>query len=296
MPVQENPVQAWRDIKLQYKKLHYPQPRDPHLPRMFFVSLAVGSRGSGKSYSIVGLLKQYEKCGIVDPESGELTAQRIILFSPTIAGNPIFTALQHLSEDDIVSNYSDERLLEKIQDVEQERKETEKYQRLLKAYRKFLKTKSVDALDHDDLLELAKNDFEPPEPPKYPNGCCIFMVFDDLVGTDAFKSTGRSALTNLVLKNRHLRINIFIATQNLKAIPKSIRTNTSLFVIFKFASKKIILEDLYQEVSNTLTLEQFEELYEYATQEEHDCLVMDFTASKEERFKKNFKSVIRVSH
>lgn len=136
--------------------------------------------------------------------------------------------------------------------------------------------------------------FDPPQEPKYPNGCVNFFILDDLVGSSAFKSTGKSALTNLVLKNRHLGINIMIATQNLKAIPKSIRTNTSLFVIFKYANKKVITDDLYEEVSNTLKPDEFEEVFEYATRDDHDCLVIDFSQPKEERFKKNFDTVLTI--
>ena len=76
-----------------------------------------------------------------------------------------------------------------------------------------------------------------PFPPRFPNGCVVYLVLDDLVGTNLYKSTGKSAFTNL-LKNRHLGINILMLVQNLKAVPKSIRTNSSLFVIFKFALKK----------------------------------------------------------
>ena len=66
-------------------------------------------------------------------------------------------------------------------------------------------------------------------------------------------------------------------SQNLKAIPKSIRAHTSVFVIFKYGSKKIITEDLYEEVSNLTTIQYLEALYEHATQDEHDALIIDFT-------------------
>ena len=152
--------------------------------------------------------------------------------------------------------------------------------------------KRLEELSAEELMHLELTNYEPPQQPKYPNGVVTLFILDDLVGSTAFKSVGKSALTNLVLKNRHLGINIMIATQNLKAIPKSIRTNTSLFVIFKFASKKVITEDLYEEVSNCLTLQKFEDLLDYATKDEHDCLVIDFTQPKEMRFKMNFNSIL----
>ena len=86
-------------------------------------------------------------------------------------------------------------------------------------------------------------------------------------------------------------------SQNLKAIPKTIRTNTSVFVVFKFGSKKIVCQDLYEEVSNLISLENFENLYEYATDSNpHDSLIIDFTANRSDRFKTNWHQIIRISN
>jgi hypothetical protein len=294
MTITEQRIDNWDNITLRYKKNKYPVPLEKSLPKMYFVSLFVGSRGSGKTYSIVKLLKQYEKYGIVDAETHNKVGQRIVIFSPTADANPVFTSLKHFSEEDLITNYSDDKLLNIIEDVKAEREETLEYQRRMKLYKKFLRIKDIDELAYDELMELELMNFDPPPEPKYPHGCVNFFILDDLVGSAAFKSTGKSALTNLVLKNRHLGINIMVATQNLKAIPKSIRTNTSLFVIFRYANKKIITDDLYEEVSNTLKLDQFEEIFDYATKEDHDCLVIDFSQPKEERFKKNFDTVLKI--
>jgi hypothetical protein len=136
--------------------------------------------------------------------------------------------------------------------------------------------------------------FEPPVECRYPNGVVNFFILDDLIGSDAFKSTGKSALTNMALQNRHLPINVLICTQNLKATAKSIRTNTSLFVIFKFASKKIVCDDLYPEVSNVMTIDEFEDTYEYSTKKPHDFLCIDFTQSKDEQIKMGFNKILTI--
>jgi hypothetical protein len=136
--------------------------------------------------------------------------------------------------------------------------------------------------------------FEPPIECRYPNGVVNFLILDDLIGSDAFKSTGKSALTNMVLKHRHLSINVLICTQNLKPIAKSIRTNTSLFIILKFASKKIVCDDPYQEISNLMTVEEFEGIYEYSTKEPHGFLCIDFTQSKNEKIKMGRSTVLSI--
>jgi len=75
----------------------------------------------------------------------------------------------------------------------------------------------------------------------------------------------------------------------------SIRANTSLFVLYRFANKKIILEDLYQEVSGMLTPTQFEEVYDFATEGNHNALIMDFTGGdKANRLRQNFDKRIVV--
>ena len=280
------------DVKLEYKPLKYPVPNSDVLPKMYFVALFVGSRGSGKTYSACQLLKMYEEHGI--EASKKLVDQRIILMSPTSTANPVFTSLRHLSDDDIVENYTDNKLLDVLTDVRTEKAATDKYKADLKLWKKFRRCKYIEELDPEEVMELERWDFKAPEPPRYPRGCVTFLVLDDLVGSSAFKATGKSALTNLCLKNRHLAINILICTQNLKAIPKAIRLNTSLFVIFRFASSKVVCDDLYEEVSNTLKIEQFTELYEFATRLDHNALIIDFSQPKAARFKMNWSTVVAL--
>lgn len=285
-PISETQLSTWHDRQLRFKKNKYPQPLNPDLPAMFFVSLFVGSRGSGKTFAITQLLKQYEAAGF---SGGE--AMRVILMSPTHDANPVFTALRSLSSDDVISDYSDGKLLEVIDSIKAEKEDTERYKEELRVYQKF-KAGYIDMMTMEETAILERMMYERPVKCRYPHGVVNFLILDDLVGSSAFKSTGRSALTNLCLKNRHLGVSIMIATQNLKAIPKSIRTNTSLFILFRFASTRLILEDLYEEVSSTLTVSQFERLYQHATDGGHDFLVIDFSQPKEKRFKRSFKAVL----
>ena len=296
MGVAGEPVKGLKKPSLEYRPNTYPVPANASLPRMFFVALFVGSRGSGKTYNCCQLLKMYETHGIKNLK-GKPMKQRIILISPTSAANPVFTCLKHMDMSrDLVENYSDAKLLEVLDDIKNEKEETDSYKVKRKLWNKFRRCKNPEEeLQYEEMMALHASGFQPPKPPRYPDGVVNFLVLDDLVGSSAFKATGRSALTNLCLKNRHLQINIMICTQNLKAIPKAIRLNTSLFVVFRFASQKVICEDLYEEVSNSLKPEQFCELYEFATKDDHDALIMDFSQPKETRFKMNWHTVIRLS-
>ena len=260
---------------------------------MYFVALFVGSRGSGKTYSCCQLLKLYEKYGLV--MGGHCQAQRIILISPTAPANPVFTSLKHLNSSDIHGTYSDSLLLDIMDDIATEKIKTAEYQKKLALWNKCIKIKNLHELDQEELIQLELMHYEPPEEPRFPNGVVNFLILDDLIGSTAYKSTGKSALTNLVLRNRHMGINILMMTQNLKSVPKAIRSNTSLFVIFKFASKRIIVDDLYEELSNCITLENFEKLLDFATIDDHDSLVIDFSQLKTHRFKKNWNTILRLS-
>ena len=75
-----------------------------------------------------------------------------------------------------------------------------------------------------------------------------------------------------------------------------IRNNIDIWAIYKFSNIKMILDKVYDEVSNILTEPQFEEAYRHATNEPHDCLVIDThpETSIDKRLKRNFDTVIIV--
>jgi hypothetical protein len=61
--------------------------------------------------------------------------------------------------------------------------------------------------------------------------------------------------------------------------------------MFKFTNKKMVLDDIYPVVSDYVTEEKLMELYEYATNQPHDTLVIDGTGRKIV-FKKNFDKLL----
>lgn len=290
--LQTEHIENWDSKVVKHKKLKYPQPGDPNTPRNFMVCLAVGSRGQGKSFSLVKLLKQFEKFGVYNADGDEVD-QRVILFSPTVDSNPIFKSLRHLHDEDIHESYSDDKLVTVIEDIKKERDETEKYQEDLAVWKKFLRARKDSDLTPEEYVTLERLDYQAPDKPKYPNGVVNHMIFDDLIASPAFKSTGKSALTNLVLRNRHLGTNILIAAQSLKSVPKAMRLNTSLFILYRFCNRKMVCDDIYSEISAIMTPEEFDKVYEFATRGDHDALVIDMTGTaKDLRIRKNFDEKI----
>ena len=55
-----------------------------------------------------------------------------------------------------------------------------------------------------------------------------------------------------------------------------------------FKNKKIILSDIYEEVSNVIGINEFEMLYDHSTSAKYGSLIIDTTNGK--RFSSNFDS------
>ena len=295
--INESNINGWDNKVINTPKVIYPQCNDSGAPRNYFVAIFCGARGSGKSYLLTKLLKTFEekKCY----KDGQEIPQRIILISPTAYSdsNAIFKSLKNLNWDiDVLTEYSDEILKEKIEEVKKDLDESKEYKEYEKCYKKF-KKQSIKKLTDDECQLLYKYNFEKFEDipkPKFPNGFLLHWVIDDMIGSNIFKN-GRSAFTNLTIRNRHvIPGNIIIATQALMQIPKTIRLNSNLIVLFKFANKKMVLDDIHPVVSAYVTEDQLMELYEYATKEQHDALVIDGTGSKIV-FKKNFDKLLELN-
>ena len=82
------------------------------------------------------------------------------------------------------------------------------------------------------------------------------------------------------------------------AIPPVIRANIDLWVLFKFASKERLLDQIYNEISSLLSIDKFEELYDYATTEsKHDALIIDNhnRVNKDFMFRKNWNTVLKIT-
>ena len=113
-----------------------------------------------------------------------------------------------------------------------------------------------------DILKIYN--FEDPDEipqPKYLISPVNIIILDGLMGSAvAFSNKKASVLLNNLIKNRHSGVSFAILAQSVKSVPKNVRANCNLFFIGKFASKKIVLQDMYEQASNVLTEEQFEEI------------------------------------
>ena len=295
----EKPLNGLDNQPIKTTKKPPPRSINPNLPPCYFTSIFIGSKGSGKTYSLIKLLKNYEKYPLYDNDNNKLD-MRVIVFCPTIlsAANPIYETLKYLDHDDIILDYSDDKLLDKLDDIEAEKQEIEDYNEYLKVWKKFIKiNENVNLLTPDELVILNKYEFTEPElikdKPKYKHPRINFLVFDDLVGdANAFKR-GHSAINNLTIRHRHLQCNLLFTTQYIKAIPPVLRRNLDIFVIFKFANVQSVIEQIYPEISGVIKEDDFKNVFEYATLNKHDALIIDQTA--QHIFKLNWDTALTLN-
>ena len=292
----EKPLKGF-DNKLLYDKLNYPQCSCGACPRFYWNMLNIGSRGSGKTYTICKMIKHYEKHKIT--KDGVEYKLRTHLISPTIQANEIYQSLESLDmEKDAHDDYSDKLILDIIKDIKAEKAEYDKYLLYKKSYDTFLKTPETK---YERLYEtnpeifniLEEYDYIHPREFKHEPPKINIIILDDLLGSDAFTRKTKSVLTNAMIKNRHIGVNFAVLVQSIRAVPKTIRMNCSIFQLAAFKNKKIILNDIYEEVSNVIGIDEFEMLYDHATNKKFGSLIIDTTNSK--RFLSNLDSELFIS-
>ena len=296
MVVIETKLDGFND-KLKFDKLNYPQCSCGKCFKFFFNSLHIGARQSGKTYSVVKIIKHYENNKIM--KDGVEYKVRTHLISPTIQANEIYQSLNSLDmKKDTHENYTDKLIVDIIDDIKQRKIKYDEYLVYKKYYEKVMRTPD-DKLDNlyekePELFNLLeKYNFQNPkeldhEPPEI-----NIIVLDDLLGSDAFSKKTKSVLTNAMIKNRHIGVVFMVLVQSIRAVPKNIRLNCSVFQLATFKNKKMILEDIYEEVSNVINIDDFEELYDHATAKPYGSLIIDTTNGK--RFLSNLDFELSLS-
>ena len=265
------------DIKkynIRVNKIPEPRSKNEALPSFFYNSIYCGQTGSGKTYKMIELLKLYEREGIYD-HLGFKMGIRYILVCPTYnsSANTVYSLLK-IDENDIISQYSEEKLIEKVEEVIEEAKTIKEWNAYIDAYKKFQKYDDINNMTDDELELLDKYGFENDEDLIRKQEKIYHIIFDDMASSGCFSNKKNNKINNLIILCRHHGINISILVQHLRAVPPIIRSNCKLYCIFKFANYKKLLDQVYEEVSGFLTEEQFEKCYCNATLDPNDSLVV----------------------
>jgi hypothetical protein len=285
-----------KNLKKYSIRIHKkPEPRSPNetLPSLFFNAIFIGITGSGKSYSLITMLKMYERETILDDEGFKCDI-RYILISPTSKSdaNAAFQLLK-IEDDDLIDDFSFEALENKVNELIQEKKSISDWNLYIKAIKKMRKHDDIESLTEDELELLDKFGFDDDgkdlrrKPTKV-----YFLILDDMISTGLFSRSTKNKFNNLIILCRHHSINCLLTAQHLKSVPPLIRSNCKVYVIFKSNNYKKVLENVYEEVSGLLTLEQFEQMYLTATEEinNHLTIINDKKMPDKYKYRVNWNS------
>lgn len=301
MNITEIELSSFKD-KINNSKLDYPKSDNNNLFNLFFNLMAVASRGGGKTYSVVKIIKEFEKSKMISGQ-GEHKI-RTILISPTYDANKnLWGNLKSLDENDIYESYSEGILQNIIDDIKTIIDEVDIYNKYLYYY------DLIDKTPKNEIQQLLKSNpeisfilkkfnYETPTKIKkyfrYTTKPITFLILDDIMGSSALNRKSENLLKYWLIKNRHIFTSFFILVQSMKSVPKDMRLNCNLFYLGKFSNKKAILNDLYEEVSSVLTEPQFENLYDKAINDnQHGALIIDLTGTKK-RFYNNLEKELII--
>ena len=278
----------------KYTKYEPPQPRNKLLPPTYSIFLSASPKGGGKSYNCIQLLTNYENSGFVS-EKGENVRMRTIWVSGGTSRskqNSILDSLKTLDDDDRIDieENVDKRIKEVYEEIKLERDLVEIYNVYRKVYKKFINSKSLSNLDFDELLLLNfKNFIDPKEDPDAPRDKddnllyhprMIFLVIDDLLGSDAFSTNKRGNFLNrLAIKSRHesedlVGLNLFFITQSFKGIPAIVRRQVDVFILLKSASRSYIIDAIAEEVGSHFSKEEIEIYYDSIMKISYGSLIL----------------------
>jgi hypothetical protein len=304
MPIREIELENFKD-KIINSSLDYPKSVNKNLFNLFFNYLGVASRGGGKTYNTVKIIKEYEKSKMFSNNGETPHKIRSILISPTYDANKnLWRNLKSLDENDIYEEYTEEILKNIIEDVKRIIDEVDIYNKYIEYYNLVEETSKEEIqlllkLNPEIPLLLNKFNYETPAKVKkyfrYTSKPITFIILDDIMGSSALNRKSENLLKYWLIKNRHIFTSFFILVQSMKSVDKSIRLNCNLFYLGKFSNKKAILNDLFEEVSSILTEDQFSNLYNTAiNSNDHGALMIDLTGSKK-RFYNNLEKELLIS-
>jgi len=229
MEIKEIELESFKD-KINNSKLDYPKSNNKNLFNLFFNYLAVSSRGGGKTYNVVKIIKEFEKSkmssGLGDHKI------RTILISPTYDANKnLWRNLKSLDDNDIYESYSEATLQNIIDDINTIIEEVDVYNKYIYYY------DLVDKTPKNEIQQLLKSNpeisfllrrfnYELPIKVKryfrYTTKPITFLILDDIMGSSALNRKSENLLKYWLIKNRHIFTSFFILVQSMKSVPKDI--------------------------------------------------------------------------
>lgn len=270
------------------------------MPNLCTQLLCCGAKGSGKTISIVNLVKKLE-------------FDRIFLISPTAKSNHSILSMINIDENDMYEDTEDLTIIDDIiSRVEEEGREYDEYHEKMKEYNEFIKNSNNNdyhLIDDDTIDKFMDDNNNFLKPEHYLNGRRpkVALILDDILGS-FLMSKGIRKVNNLAIKHRHISpvksegggaigISTFFLTQTFRCqtggISKPIRSNCNSLIIFKTKNENEF-NDLRDEVAGEIGKELFTKIYEIATEQPHSFLFIDFNPKPHfpSRYRKNLDTFL----
>tara|TARA_R110002072_G_scaffold61952_1_gene155436 strand:+ start:2409 stop:3320 length:912 start_codon:yes stop_codon:yes gene_type:complete len=275
--------------------------KDIAMPALHMLSIAAGTRGSGKSVAVSSLIAHARERDFLD---------RVILISPTYPSNREIWDVAGIKQEDVYEPTKTvvETLKEFIKQEKQEwdqylyeKKEWDRYQKLISSpHLNMGSTKTVDDLmlyahlgffEQEPVWKYAKG--KTPHPPR------LICIIDDAMGTELMQGGGsKSGLVRLCIAHRHwsqIGISIIMCVQSWcskTGVDRSLREQMTNVMLWKVCQEKA-LERIWSENDVNMPYEQFKKMTDYVWSVPHRFLFIDFAPKKPEmKFRMNFDTLL----
>lgn len=273
---------------------HHPPPPSDVLPKHEFTIGIIAPKGSGKTTVIANLLHFYRNY-----------FHTILVFSPTVASDEKWDWVK--SQKLLVENKPLQQWIKSLEKKEsdprkvvQNRPVSNQLEAMAKKDPDFDGMIPEDCFfteyDEDTLADIMEQQMAIVKLLKKHNKTKhlanrILIVFDDLVGSSLFSGKKDNPFKRLNTNHRHYSISMLMVTQAYKEIPKTVRTQFSCVIVFEIANEKE-LEVIFEENPMNLKRDQWMELYQHATDGDHDFLFINYQKPKRLRMMKNFTQIL----
>ena len=275
---------------------------EPDFIKLHTLCIASGKRGGGKSVAIANLVKKAKDAGYFD---------KVYLITPTYNSNKQIWAIADIQEEDVYE--PDMNVLKTIiANVEAEKAEWDAFlsrKKLLKQFKKDMKTTPYDKIGSNSMLDYLENGFFDVgginEEWKYKNEVPprLALVIDDSMGTDIMLPS--AGLTKFVIAHRHwgegLGISVFMLVQSYTAgagqgLSRPIREQTTQLWLFKIAQENQ-LKKVFEESDLEIDYEKYLELCNQVHSVPYNFLMIDFNAKDpEKKYRNGFKEFIKMEN
>lgn len=125
---------------------------------------------------------------------------------------------------------------------------------------------------------------------KYDKDYNHLLIWDDLV-----LSKDLTMVENYYIRARKLNVSVIFISQSFFKIPKVIRNNCSYMVLLKLSGQREV-NIILSEFGLGITKEQLVNIYQYATREKLQPLLIDMEADPTDRFRKGFLDIIDINN